>query len=101
MNLVPRSSHAQHRGPLCPDCRWGMTPYSCDGTVLYKCGNCHGLWLTGKKLGIFRNALSQFDFSTLEIYLHPCDSATYTVSTCSRCHQVLDEFHYGYNSGVH
>ncbi len=28
------------------------------------------------------------------------DPNAYIVTSCSRCHQVLDKFHYGYNSGV-
>lgn len=77
-----------------------MLPFSCDGSVIYKCIQCHGLWLTGKKLGVFRNALKRFDFSSLEIFVHPIDETVYSIPACTRCQQVLEEFEFAYNSGV-
>lgn len=77
-----------------------MLPFSCDGSIVYKCNQCHGLWLTGTKLGLFRNALKRFDFSELEIYVHPIDETVYSIPTCTRCQQVLEEFEFAYNSGV-
>lgn len=85
MNIVLKTAKPQVRGPACPECARSMTPYSCEGTILFKCENCHGLWLTGRKLGIFRNALAKFDLSELEIYLHAGEERTYVVSSCSRC----------------
>jgi Zn-finger nucleic acid-binding protein len=91
---------ARSRYPLCPDCEASMAPHSCNKAILYKCPNCHGLWLTGTRLRIFREALTSFDYSDFEVYWHGGLLPTYVISSCTRCHQVLDEFHYGYNSGV-
>ena len=95
------SRSAAHKYPKCPDCaKSSMLPYRCDNSVIFKCSQCHGLWLTGKNLGVFRNALKRFDFSELEIYIHPIDENVYSIPACGRCGLVLEEFEYAYNSGV-
>jgi len=76
-----------------------MVPYRCEGARIFKCPTCHGLWLSaGRKLGLFRSALERFKYQDFEVYLREEDA--YVVSNCARCRQVLDEFNYGYNSGV-
>lgn len=86
--------------PQCPDCQVAMRPYACDTSVIFKCDHCHGLWLShGRPLGTFRKALERFDYEELEIYLHD-EQNRYSICYCRRCRQVLEEFNYGYNSGV-
>ncbi len=97
---VHRRGETSLRHPACPECALGMTPYSCEGTIIFKCGKCHGLWLTGRRLGLFRNALAKFDFSAFEVYLHPIDEHVYAIRSCTRCRQVLEEIPYAYNSGA-
>lgn len=101
MSLIPSTSKSKTATPLCPECEVGTSAHRCDGAIVFKCGKCHGLWLGGgKKLGIFRRALDKFNFRNLEVHLAGEDPNAYVVTSCSRCHQVLDKFHYGYNSGV-
>jgi Zn-finger nucleic acid-binding protein len=69
--------------------------------ILYKCSKCHGLWLTGNPLRTFREALTKFELAKFEVYWHDDGSQTYTINSCARCLQVLEEFHYGYNTGAY
>ena len=92
-SLPPRKS------PLCPECEKPTSPHRCDGVLIFKCGLCHGLWLSGgKRLGVFRKALERFNYRQLEIYSD--NSELYFVAGCPSCGLVLEKFNYGYNSGV-
>jgi Zn-finger nucleic acid-binding protein len=95
-----RSSAPRPQFPACPECALGMNPYACAQTVVFKCDKCHGLWFTGRRLGIFRRSLATFDFSTLDIYVNSADDHKYVISSCQNCRQLLDKIPYGYNSGV-
>ncbi len=101
MDLVLKQNVSADSAPLCPDCELSLRAYRCHGSLLFKCSNCHGVWLSGgRKLGVFRRALEKFNYADLQIYLSPDDDNAYFVSSCANCRQVLEEFHYGYNTGV-
>lgn len=100
MNLPARKARIQPIYPACPDCESRMRPYRCDEEIVFKCDHCHGVWLTGRRLGTFRNSLANFDLSALEVYWHEDLRGAYIISSCAHCRQVLDGFNYGYNSGV-
>lgn len=77
-----------------------MGTYRCEETVIHKCEQCHGLWFDEKKLGIFKRTLDQFDLTRIKEIYEPVESEIETISSCPRCSIGLDDFQYGYNSGV-
>ncbi len=88
------------KGPGCPECEIATIAFRCEGSIVFKCAQCHGLWLrSGKKLGLFRRALERFNYQEFEVF--DIEPSGYVVASCSLCHQVLDRFQYGYNSGAH
>jgi Zn-finger nucleic acid-binding protein len=97
--LQPSFPRRAYSGLRCPDCSVRMSYYACAHVVVQKCSNCHGLWFDDKHIAVFRETLSKFDLSELELHFAPESNAIQIIS-CPRCRDVLDESRYGYNTDV-
>lgn len=103
MNFPAGLIKLSRRGDLsCPDCGRPMQPYRCDTVTIDMCADCAGIWFDSKEIGIFRQALSRFDYTQMKID-PPSTSVPDAIRLyeCPRCLEPLCKGTFGYNSGVH
>jgi uncharacterized protein len=101
MNFSHLKMIKEHPRINCPDCIVPMMPYQCRRVVVDRCLHCKGIWFDKKELGVFRDSLKDLPIEDIKINLESdSDPTVHTISTCSRCEDMLAEAKYAYNSKV-
>lgn len=88
----------------CPECGIRMALYSCRDAIVDKCPSCEGIWFEKSELGIFVDALRDFDLTKIEIVTdtvsNPPVNSAHSLKLCPSCNNLLVSFKYQYNSKV-